>query len=225
MNKRNKKLYFEWDTISWSRALLIWHKYLKLNEGNYALEIGARRGSLSLMLAKEYRMKVICSDLNNPQKTVELLHQKHELNHTIQYKAIDCIQIDYKDNSFDVVLFKSVIGALGSYEKQSLAFQEILRVLKPGGILLFAENLECSDFHMYLRRKFVPWSSHWHYPKLNDINLFLENYNFVEINTTGFFATFAKAKFIKNFLSYFDVVIDKILPKKNKYIVYGSAIK
>jgi len=225
MNKRNKKLYFEWDTISWSRALLIWHKYLKLNRGNYALEIGGRRGGLSLMLAKEYGMKVVCSDLKNPKETVKLLHQKHETNHKIQYDAVDCMRIGYKDNTFDIVIFKSVLGALGTYEKQSLAFQEILRVLKPGGVVLFAENLECSFFHIYLRRIFVSWSSYWRYPKLNDINLFLKNFNFVEINTTGFFATFARAKFIRTLLSYFDVVNDKILPKKNKYIVYGAAIK
>ncbi|MDB4016223.1 class I SAM-dependent methyltransferase [Flavobacteriaceae bacterium] len=225
MNKQNIKLYFEWDTISWSRTLLICHKYLESNRGKYVLEVGSRHGGLSLMLAKEYGMEVVCSDLNNPETSAQLLHKKYITNHTIQYKAIDCMQIDYKDNSFDFVFFKSVIGALGACEKQSLAFQEIFCVLKPGGVLLFAENLECSVFHMYLRRKFVPWSSHWHYPKLNDINLFLENYNFVEINTTGFFATFARAKFIRTFLSYFDVVIDKILPKKNKYIVYGAAIK
>ena len=141
MNKRNIKIYFEWDTISWSKALLIWHKYLKLNKGNYALEIGSRRGGLSLMLAKEYGMKVVCSDLKNPKETAKLLHQKHETKHKIQYEAVDCMRMGYKDNTFDIVLFKSVIGALGTYEKQSLAFQEILRVLKPGGVVLFAENL------------------------------------------------------------------------------------
>ena len=177
------------------------------------------------MLAKEYDMEVICSDLTNPKATAQILHNKYKSNYKIQYEAIDCTKLLYKENFFDVVIFKSVIGALGSEEKQRLAIQEILRVLKPGGVVLFAENLECSVFHIYLRRIFVSWSSYWLYPKLNDINLFLKNFNFVEINTTGFFATFARAKFIRTFLSYFDVVIDKILPKKNKYIVYGAAIK
>jgi ubiquinone/menaquinone biosynthesis C-methylase UbiE len=221
----NKKKYFAWDTNSWSRALNIWHKYLELNIGNYALEIGGRDGGLSLMLAKEFGMKVVCSDLQIPKKNVKLLHQKHKTDHEIQYEAVDCTRIVYRDNTFDVVIFKSVIGALGTNKNQSLAFQEIHRVLKPGGVLLFAENIECSIFHVYLRRIFTSWSHYWHYPKLNDINLYLKNFIFFEIKTTGFFALFSKNEFINTCLSYLDVVIEKILPKKNRYIVYGAAIK
>jgi len=218
-------LYFEWDTISWSRAMNIWHKHLELNKGNHALEIGGRRGGLSLMLAKEYSMKVVCSDLNNSKKIAKSLHQKYETDHEIEYAVIDCMRMGYNDNTFDVVIFKSVIGALGTFENQSISFQEINRVLKPKGVLLFAENLECTIFHAYLRRIFNPWKSYWRYPKLNEINLFLKDFTFIEIKTTGFFACFSSFKFINIFLGYLDFVIDKILPKKNRYIVYGAAIK
>jgi len=78
---------------------------------------------------------------------------------------------------------------------------------------------------MYLRRKYVSWSSYWRYLKLDEISYFLKNYSYVEINTTGFFACFARSKFSRIFLSYFDVIIDKITQKKNRYIVYGAAIK
>ena len=181
------------------------------------------------MLAKEYDMEVICSDLTNPKATAQMLHNKYKLNYKIQYEAIDCTKLLYKENFFDVVIFKSVIGALGSEEKQRLAIQEILRVLKPGGVLLFGENLNSSFLHTYLRRKFVPWSfreqNRWRYLKLNEMYLFLNKYNFVELNTTGFFANLVGNNFIKNFISYFDYVFEKLLPKKLRYIVYGVAIK
>jgi len=225
MKSKNNKLYFEWDTTSWSRAMKIWHKHLELNRGNYALEIGGRNGSLSLMLAKEYDMKVICSDINNPEETAQILHKKHTTNHKIQYDTVDCTQILYESNHFDIVVFKSVIGALGSAEKQRLAFQEIQRILKPGGVLLFAENLNSSALHMYLRRKFNTWSAYWRYPELKEIQLFLNKYNFVELNTTGFFAALIKNHFIRGFITKFDHKFEKILPKKLRYIVYGAAIK
>ena len=225
----NKKIYFEWDTISWSRALNIWDKYLESNRGKYVLEVGSRHGGLSLMLAKEYGMEVVCSDLSNPETSALLLHKKYITNHKIKYEAVDCVNMSFEDNTFDVVIFKSVVGALGSRDKQLLAFNEMFRVLKPGGVLLFAENLNSSFLHMYLRRKFVPWSSSWRYLKLNEIHSFLKNYNFVELNTTGFFAnlipsTFSN-NFIKKFISYFDYLFEKIVPKKFRYIVYGAAIK
>lgn len=205
--------------------MIIWHKHLESNRGNYALEIGGRRGSISLMLAKEYDMKVICSDINNPVSTAQLLHDKYSLKHKIEYKAVDCTEIEYQDNTFDVVLFKSVIGALGSVEKQMLTFKEINRVLKPGGVLLFAENLKSSALHMYLRRKFVIWSAYWYYPELKDIYIYTKEYNHTEINTTGFFANLISNHFFRVIFSYLDFLFEKVLPKKLRYIVYGALIK
>jgi ubiquinone/menaquinone biosynthesis C-methylase UbiE len=225
MISKNKKLYFEWDTISWSRAMNIWCKYLESNRGKYVLEVGSRNGGISLMLAKEYGMQVVCSDLINPETSAQLLHKKYKTNHKIKYEGVDCVNMSFEDNTFDVVIFKSVVGALGFADKQSLAFNEMFRVLKPGGVLLFAENLNSSFLHMYLRRKFIPWDSRWRYLKLNEIHSFLENYNFVELETTGFFANLISNNLIKKFSSYFDYFFEKILPKKIRYIVYGAAIK
>ncbi len=225
INSKDLKTYFEWDTILWSRAMKIWEKHLKLKEDCLALEIGSRRGGLSLMLAKENNMNVVCSDLTPPDETASLLHVKHQTKHQIQYKGIDCTQIPYPEHTFDVVVFKSVIGALGSFEKQKIALSEIFRILKPGGVLLFAENLEASAFHMFLRKKFNRWSTYWRYPKLSDMQLFLKEYKSFEIDTTGFFATMVRPGILNTLISYLDILFEKVVPAKQRYIVYGAAIK
>lgn len=225
MNSKDLKSYFEWDTISWSRAMNIWEKHLCSKKDCLALEIGSRRGGLSLMLAKEYYMKVVCSDLTSPEETAQLLHAKHQTKHKIQYRSINCTQIHFPDNTFDVVVFKSVIGALSTFEKQQIAFNEMLRVLKPGGVLLFAENLEASKLHMFLRKKFIPWNTYWRYPNLSETYIFLNKYNKVEIDTTGFFATLLRTPIFRTFLSYFDFVFEKVISKRFRYIVYGVAEK
>lgn len=219
------KTYFEWDTISWSRSLKIWEKHLRKRKDCLALEIGSRGGGLSLMLAKEFEIKVICSDLTSPEKTASVLHEKHNTKHKIQYNSVDCTRINYNDNVFDVVIFKSVIGALGSFEIQKTALNEIFRILKPGGVLLFAENMEASLFHMFLRKKFNRWSTYWRYPKLSDMQLFLKEYQVFEIGTTGFFATMVSAGILCTITSYLDMLIEKVVPAKQRYIVYGAAIK
>jgi ubiquinone/menaquinone biosynthesis C-methylase UbiE len=224
-SKKNKAIYFEWDTISWARSLKIWNSYLEINRNGNALEIGSRRGGLSLMLAKEYDMKVVCSDLHNPETTAYLLHQLYRTKHQISYSSVDCTQIPYRDHTFDVVIIKSVIGALGTFEKQQKAYNEIFRVLNPGGVLLFAENLEASLFHMHLRKKFNRWSEYWRYPKLTEMDQLLHKFHITHIVTTGFFATCVRNSFLKTLISYFDLVIEPFIPKKNRYIVFGAAVK
>lgn len=225
MYTKDLKTYFEWDKISWSRAMKIWEKHLCSKRDCLALEIGSRGGGLSLMLAKEYDMNVVCSDLTSPEESAHLLHKKYNTKYRIQYDGIDCTQIQYQSEYFDIVIFKSVIGALGTIEKQQIAFNEILRVLKPGGVLLFAENLEASSFHMILRKKINKWSEYWRYPNLSEMDLLLNKFSKVQFDTTGFFATFARVPFIRIFLSYFDLVFEKFIPLKYRYIVFGAAVK
>lgn len=221
----NKKAYFEWDVETWYRSMKLWDEHLADKKGGRALEIGSRRGGLSLMLAELYSMSVVCSDLKNPMQTASELHDKSEVSENIEYASIDCTNIDFEDNLFDVVVFKSVIGALGNFDKQKQAINEMRRVLKPGGVLVFAENMSGSNLHMILRKKFISWSTYWRYLDVKDLELFFEPFDEWQYKFTGFFSIFSGNMRLKKFLSFFDLRFDPILPKSMKYVVYGYAKK
>jgi len=228
-NKPKLNDYFEWDVGTWSKAIVLWDKYLKLKifkKDSIALEIGARGGGLSLYLAYNYNISVICSDLNDSFDNAKRLHQKFLKKNTIKYDSQNCLKLTFEDNSKDVFIFKSVIGALGNYENQEKAINEIYRVLKPGGVLLFAENGKSSALHNFLRKTFNKWSrGYWYYPTYNEMNTLLGDFKKIEIQTHGFLTCFFRNKYLKSFAEFIDFFLCIIISKKYRYVIYGAAIK
>ena len=128
-------------------------------------------------------------------------------------------------NSFDIVVFKSVIGALGSPEKQAKAISEIHRILKPGGVLLFAENLKGSWFHGLLRKLFVTWASYWYYPSISEMKSYLSIFKSIKYRSTGLLSCFIRNEGLRQYTSKLDAILEKLLSKDFRYIIYGAAIK
>lgn len=130
-------------------------------------------------------------------------------------------QIDLPDNSIDVVVFKSVLGALGNSADQEKALSEIYRVLKKNGTLLFAENLKASSFHQFLRDKFVKWGKRWRYITKSEMQVWGKQYTSQQTMCTGVFALFGRNERQRNALAVLDTVITPITPKKWRYIIFG----
>ncbi|MFT7419383.1 MAG: SAM-dependent methyltransferase [Arcticibacterium sp.] len=221
----NANLYFEWDVETWGRSMELWRDQLLEKQGGTALEIGGRRGGISMMLANDYAMNVVCSDLNDPETTASVIHKDAVNPSLITYRAIDCTNIDFQDDTFDLVIFKSVIGALGDKIKQQRAIDEMRRVLKKGGVLLFAENMEGSFFHMFLRKRFISWSSYWRYLHVKDVDVFFSAFENFRCNFTGCLAILTNQRIAKRWLSFVDAKLNGVIPKKMKYVVYGYARK
>lgn len=216
----------QWDTKTWGRALDFWMKSVEIQQNASSLELGGREGGLSLWLALQ-GAQVICSDLEDVESTASPLHHKYGLTGRIQYEQIDATKIPY-ENKFDIVVFKSILGGVGHHdqiEKQFKAFSSIHRALKPGGILLFAENLIASPLHTLLRRKFIPWSAHWRYISISELKEFTSEFSEVSIKTSGILATFGRTNPQRNFLASLDRSIEAFLPVSWRYMAYGVAKK
>ena len=156
----------QWDIKNWSKCLAFWEDKVDLNSPKKVLALGEREGGMSLYFASRGH-EVICSDYNPLPESTQKMHANYGFADKVTYQSIDMTSIALADASFDIVVFKSVIGALGNADDQQLALNEIFRVLKPNGVFLFAENLEGTKLHQFLRKKFVNWGERWRYVTLS----------------------------------------------------------
>ena len=222
-----RKDIFGWDVRNWSRALDLWDQVLpQSGDAELALEIGAREGGLSLYLALR-GYSVICSDLENPERLARPCHERRLATANISYVAADASRLPFPDNNFSVIIFKSVLGTIGRNNRLDLqvqAVQEMYRVLKPGGVLLFAENLAGMRLHRFFRR-FTRWGSYWRYVKTEEIALFCREFSRFSYKTFGYLATFGRSEFHRNLLHHVDIALDPCLKDHHKYIIFGYAQK
>lgn len=209
----------QWDTDNWYKALLFWEAHSELKPGMQALGIGEREGGLSLWLALK-GLHVTCTDYNPFPPATQALHQKYGVGHLITYRNEDATRLTFDDNAFDVVVIKSVLGALSTKERQQQAIDEFYRVLKPGGVLLLAENMKATAFHAAVRKRFAPWSSYWRYPSLHgDMDLF-RKFGGQHTATFGFWGFVGKGR-LEPFTRLADKLTAPLLPKGWKYIMAG----
>lgn len=222
---QKKKDIIGWDISNWSKALKYWKKKVPVEDKKYCLELGASSGGLSLWLALN-RNKVICSDLQDHLLLgAKLIHSKYACKENIEYAIIDATDIPYV-NYFDLIVFKSILGKISSdnrdeYKKKTL--DEIHKALNPGGILLFAENLQGSCLHKVLREKFG--TKNWNYLRINEIKKIFSEYKSMEYITVGFLGCLGRTENQRIVLGKMDAVLDKLLPEKYKYIAIGIAVK
>lgn len=226
MNNQDELLkYVEWDVRNWGIALDFWlaHSTKRLSECK-VLEIGTNTGRLSLWLASK-GAKVVCSDVNRVRKEAVELHQSSDLAHLIEHQTIDATSIPYAEE-FDIVVFKSVIGAIDTKEAQAKAVGEMHKALKKGGELFFAENLVASPMHMFLRRKMISWGETWRYVTIEEMNEFLAPFSERKLRTIGFAGTFGRSEAQRNLLALGDrLIFERIVPESWKYIIAGVARK
>lgn len=218
-----------WDISNWSRALDYWDSHLPASlSGLDALEVGARDGGLALFMALK-GANVVCSDLDGPTEQALEVHKKYGVaGRIVDYAKIDVTAIDFADETFDIVAFKSLLGGVGrggAKARQQMAIDEIYRVLKPNGILLFAENLQGTAAHMFARRKYTRWGDTWRYVTVDEVKEYMVDFSALNYKTFGYFGAFGRNERQKGLLAKCDRRLDPLLSESAKYIVYGCAKK
>jgi SAM-dependent methyltransferase len=100
-----------------------------------SLEIGAGTGyfSLNLLQAGVVR-EAVCTDIS-PGMLRALEENAARLGLSVETRACDAEDLPFEEWSFDVVLGHAVLHHLPDLGR---AFREFLRVLRPGGVVLFA---------------------------------------------------------------------------------------
>lgn len=226
MNKQLLRDITHRDTSLWSKIFAFWKAKTNWAIVTTCLEIGAHEGGLSLWLAL-YGKQVICSNATI-SKNAQLLHAKYNVTNKIEYEDIAVTGIPYEDY-FDIIIFKSVLGnpaVNNSYAFQEQVIKEVYKALKPGGKLLFAEQLRASLLHTVLSNLFRQQTSKGRYLSLQEIKALMQKFSTLQVETTGFVTQLGKNKLQQNILAFADEkLFNKIVPKNWRYMAYGIAEK
>lgn len=214
-----------WDVATWSAAFRRWDEVVAdAPPVLRCLEIGAGPGGPSLWLARKGH-DVLCT---NQAMTVEIaspLHERHDYSGSIEYRTIDARELPF-DGEFDVAVFKSVLGGVGDLADQAKVVAGLHRALKPGGVLLFAENIRGTVVHqaarslMFRRRR-----ADWRFNSFYRLRRLLGAFPTVSMSTAGVTAVFGTTEGRRSALAKADRFLSPITPPSWRYMAYGVAIK
>jgi ubiquinone/menaquinone biosynthesis C-methylase UbiE len=226
MTRDDLKKYLVWDVDTWGVGL----KYIvdKLKSDNISnlktLELGCNLGGISVCFINELGCNTLCTDLFDPRENVIKAHPEISKSKLITFDAVDGVNIKYSNATYDIVVFKSVLGFINSSEQQ-LFINEIYRILKPGGRLCFMENCKASFLHKAARKWFVSWGKSWTYVSYNDMKTYLSQFSYVDMHSNGFISAFIKYDKIKYLAYLFDNIIKLLILPRHRYVIYGIATK
>jgi SAM-dependent methyltransferase len=227
LNYSTKSDIIGWDVRNWAYALDFWEPHLERLPSGLALELGCgRNGGLSLYLAlKGYR--VICSGYPIISVEARKIHQHYGVEDSISYNIINALDIPYK-NSLDIVCYKSMLGGIvreGDLHVAERVINSIYQALRPGGILIFAENLSASKLHYWLRSKYGSGKDKWRYFSLQEILKLHSDFSSFQYSTFGFLGLFGTSEKHRWWLGLLDKLLVPIIPQQWHYIVAGIALK
>lgn len=215
-----------WDVPTWSEILPYWDNQLKnLDKSNaICIEIGAREGGISLWMALT-GFQITCSDNYYDSDEAKKLHIKYRVEKKVFYKKVDVLNWNEKAK-YDIIIVKSVLGALQTEERIKTAVENIYNNLNDDGIILFAENSRASFLHRLFRSKFTDWGKIWYYFDETSLKRIFKSFQILDFQFNGVSAVFAnRLGLSKPFYKLDKYILNKIVPDKMKYMVYGYAKK
>ncbi len=129
-----------------SPKLLLWQQEieekLKGREKGRVLDVGCGGGFFSILLAKA-GYDVVGIDLS-PAMVNEATRLAKDMGASAKFSVMDAEALDFDEGTFDVVIARNVTWNLPHPAK---AYEEWLRVLKKGGVLLNYDAEHAKDHH------------------------------------------------------------------------------
>ena len=105
------------------------------------------------------RMGAYVTGFDISQSAVDFAHRLAEFNGFphLRFERKNFYELDYPDDSFDIVYGASVLHHL---KDQELVARHLYRVIRPGGMAVFDENSDRNPFYGIARRLLFPPSQH-----------------------------------------------------------------
>lgn len=114
-----------------------------IKKGTKILDIGSGYGGAARFLAEKYKCQVDCLNLSETENQRNLKKTKAaDLEKLISVTTGNFEQIPFDQESYDIVWSQD---ALLHSNKKLRVFQEVSRVLKPGGHFLFTDPMQSND--------------------------------------------------------------------------------
>lgn len=123
------------------------------------LDVGCGRGLLLIGSAKELRSgKAVGIDIwckkdlsDNSAEAVRHNALLEGVTDRIEIVDGDASAMPFQDNSFDVIFSSLVVHNMSTEEKRFQAIDEMMRVLKPGGIMIVQDFRYVKDYAVYCK--------------------------------------------------------------------------
>jgi len=167
--------YYTIHSASLEKLNIILEQYSK---GKAVLEYGCGPGDNAFFLA-QHAYKLTAIDISDYAiKTATEKAKKLNITNA-EFKEMNAEELEFKDNSFDLVFGNSIIHHLDL----KTSFGEIKRVLKPGGKAVFYEPLGHNFFINHYRKSTPEMRTEDEHPLLiDDIKLAKDYFDEVSVN-------------------------------------------
>ncbi len=171
-------------------AALAWIDSLRLAPGSTVLETGCGAGFMAISLAQRgWRVRAI----DSASAMIEQARQNTaQSGQALSIEIDDVYALASEDDSFDLVV---ALGVLPWLERPDLAIQEMARVTKPGGFILFT-----ADNMLRLNALLDPWFNPLLIPLKRAVRLVLERFGFHQRNAKNMGATLHSRRYIDKLL-------------------------
>lgn len=121
--------------VKWRKKVV---KFVKATQPKSVLDIATGTGDLAIQLAQTNAEKIIGLDISNGMLEVgKEKVKKNQLEDKVEMVLGDSEKIPYGNNTFDAI---TVAFGVRNFENLEKGLEEILRVLKPNGILVILET-------------------------------------------------------------------------------------